>query len=224
MKISRLLCAMGKELLLPTPESGSKKPSAVRPWFLTAVLGIAALIGWLAWPSEPDIGPFELSRADGRSRFYATTYSKMEMPRNLPLSQRLWWAWAKYKQEYRRRYSKPNPAAYSFPAGRLRLSSIEEGLNLCMAVTGTRYLIAVEIVGQGALEFLSTNALNGAQWVAAFENDIQSVPTGCYDYATKRVFHDTLLLIRERPGVVKVVPRKKLAEYQKIGLVKAGSQ
>jgi hypothetical protein len=41
--------------------------------------------------------------------------------------------------------------------------------------------------------------------------------------AKKRNFQDTLLLIRENPRLVKVVPRSKLADYQKAGLVKAGS-
>jgi hypothetical protein len=92
-----------------------------------------------------------------------------------------------------------------------------------MEVSGTQYLIAVEI--GGAVEFGSTNALNGAQWVVAFEHTIEtSNPVICYDYAKKRNFQDTLLLIRERPGLVKVLPRTKLAEYQKAGLVKADSR
>jgi hypothetical protein len=96
-------------------------------------------------------------------------------------------------------------------------------LSQCMEVTGTRYLIAVEV--GGAVEFGSTNALNGAQWVEAFEHAIEtSDPVVCYDYVKKRNFQDTLLLIRERPRVVEVVPRSKLAEYQKAGLVKVGSQ
>jgi hypothetical protein len=79
----------------------------------------------------------------------------------------------------------------------------------------------VEIAG--AVEFGSTNALNGAQWVAAFEHAIEaSNPVICYDWAKRRNFQDTLLVIRERPGVVKIVPRTKLAEYEKAGLVKAG--
>jgi hypothetical protein len=84
-------------------------------------------------------------------------------------------------------------------------------------------LIAVEIAG--VVEFGHTNALNGTQWVAAFEHAIEtSGPVTCYDYARKRNFQDTLLVIRERPGVVKIVPRTKLAEYQKAGLVKAGAR
>ena len=89
-----------------------------------------------------------------------------------------------------------------------------------MEITGTQYLIAVEVAG--AVEFGNTNILNGSQWVAAFEHAIgASDPVVCYDFAKKRNFQDTLLVIRERPGVVKIVPRTKLSEYQKAGLVRA---
>jgi len=86
-----------------------------------------------------------------------------------------------------------------------------------MQVTGTQYFVAVEIAG--AVEFGSTNVLNGAQWVAAFEHAIETSPVLCYDYEKKRNFEDTLLLIREKGGLVKVVPRSKLADYEKAGLV-----
>lgn len=210
---------MSTEPPLPTRESGSKNRVAVRPWFVVTVLGMAAFILLLAWPSESGIGLTELSRADGRPRFYATTYSKTQAPPNLTLGQRLFWAW----EQYQRRHGKRNPTAYSFPASPVQLCSVHGLLSQCMEVTGTRYLIAVEIAG--AVEFGSTNALNGVQWVAAFEHAVEtSNPVICYDFAKKRNFQDTLLLIRERPGLVKVVPRSKLAEYQKAGLVKAGSR
>jgi hypothetical protein len=129
------------------------------------------------------------------------------------------WEWG----QYRKHHGKRNPAAYSFPGSGVRLCGIQPLLNQCMEVSGTRYLIAVEIAG--AVEFGGTNALNGAQWVAAVEHAIEtSGPVVCYDYAKKRNFQDTLLLIHERPGLVKVVPRSKLTEYQKAGLVKAGSR
>jgi len=210
---------MSTEPCLLTPESGAKKRVALRPWFVAIVLGIAAFYGWLFWPTESGTDPFELSRADGRPRFYATTYSKMEVPPNFSLRERLFWAWG----QYQRRHGKRNPVAYSFPATPVRLCSISGSLSQCMEVCGTRYLIAVEIAG--AVEFGNTNALNGAQWVAAFERAIEaSEPVVCYDYAKKQNFQDALLVIRERRGVVKIVPRTKLAEYQNAGLVKAGSR
>jgi hypothetical protein len=89
-----------------------------------------------------------------------------------------------------------------------------------MEVTGTHYYVAVEVAG--GIEFGHTNVLNGAQWVAAFERAIEASDSViCYDFASKRNFQDRLLVIHERPGVVKVVPRTRLADYQKAGLVKA---
>jgi hypothetical protein len=133
--------------------------------------------------------------------------------------QRIAWEWWQLK----RRFSGPNPRAYTFAASRVQPISITGLLNQCMHVTGTKYLVAVEI--GGGIEFGNTNTLNGAQWVAAVEQAIGSSNlVVCYDYGTKRNFQDTLLLIRERPGVVKVVPQTKLVDYQKAGLVKAGAR
>lgn len=203
----------------PTPENVSKKRPAVRVWFVGVVLCCAALFAWAAWPSDPQNTPYELSRADGKSRFYVTAYPKTQRPANLSLRQRLVWEWT----EYRHRHRKRNPSAYSFAARPVELCSIQGLLNQCMEVSGTQYLIAVEIAG--AVKFGSTNSLNGTQWVAAFEHALEtSGPVVCYDYAKKRNFHDTLQLIRETPGVVKVVPRTKLAEYRKVGLVKEERQ
>jgi len=88
-----------------------------------------------------------------------------------------------------------------------------------MEMTGTKYFVAVEV--GGVIDFGNTNVLIGTQWVAAVEHTIESSgPVVCYDFGTRRNFEDTLVLIRERPGVVKVVPRTKLDEYKKAGLVK----
>jgi hypothetical protein len=199
-------------------EGGSKKRPAVRLWIVAAALFMAALILWLAWPSNLQSDPYDLSRADGRSRFWATTYSKAEPQANLSARQRLIWKWMQYK----RRHAKPNPAAYTFHATPIQHDSYQGLLNQVMEVTGTQYLIAVEI--SGALDFGHRNALNGTQWAAAIEHTIEtSQPVICYDYAKKRNFEDTLLLIRDEPGVVKIVPRAKLADYQKAGLVKSAS-
>jgi hypothetical protein len=206
---------MSTEPVPPAHESESNKQPAVRLWFVGTVLAVAALSLWLGWPStSAGIDPYVLSCADGKSRFWATAYTRMQQPANLSLHQRVSWTWTQYK----RRHAKPNPAAYTFPATPVRLCSIGGLLNQCMEVNGTQYLIAVEI--GSAVEFGNTNALSGAQWVAAFEQAIEtSNPVICYDYTRKRNFQDTLLLIREKPGVVKVVPRTKLAEYRKAGLV-----
>jgi hypothetical protein len=125
-------------------------------------------------------------------------------------------AWGNFQA----RHGKRRLIGMSFPATPVRLCAIQGLLNQCMEVTGTRYLIAVEI--GGAVEFGHTNVLNGAQWAAAFENAVQSSKSVmCYDYSNKDDFVDSVLFIREKPGLVKVVPRSKLAAYQEAGLVDA---
>jgi hypothetical protein len=214
---------MSPESPLPVQESVSKPQPALRPFVLVIALILAAYIGWLFWPSNPEDNAFDLSRADGRSRFYTTTYPRMGMSPTLSLSQRLLCTLVQTWMQYQRRHGKRNPSAYSFPASPVQLCSIHGLLNQCMEVSGTHYLIAVEVAG--AVEFGSTNTLNGAQWVAACEHAIEaSDPVVCYDFAEKTSFQDTLLLIREQPGVIKIVPRTKLADYHKAGLVKEGPQ
>ncbi len=200
---------------LPNSENSFPTRTLFRPWFLAIALLLAALFGWLAWPADKGISAYELSRADGKSRFYATAYPKIEPPPNLTMRGRLFWKW----YQLQRRYRKRTPTAYTFPPSPVQPCSIDGLLNQCMEVSGKQYLIAVEIAG--AVEFGHTNVLNGAQWVAAFEHALESSgPVICYDFAKKRNFQDTLVLIREQPRLVKVVPRSKLAEYQKAGLLR----
>jgi hypothetical protein len=89
-----------------------------------------------------------------------------------------------------------------------------------MEVTGTRYLMAYEAAA-GSVQFGHSNVLNGAQWVAAFEATLQTNQPECFDHAAKGIRRENLLLIREKPGVVKVIPPSRLADYQKAGLVDA---
>ena len=197
-----------------SPES--KNRLAIRAWVVAPVLILAAFVLCLAWPREND--PFELSRADGKPRFFATAYSKTPVPPNLPLAERLVREWYQYK----RHHGTPNPASWSFPATPVQLCSIHGLLSQCMEVAGKTIPDRGKRLGAAFVEFGSTNALNGAQWVAAFERAIEtSDGVLCTDLAKGQGFRDKLLLIRETPRVVKVVPRSRLAEYQKLGLVKA---
>ncbi len=88
-----------------------------------------------------------------------------------------------------------------------------------MEMSGTKYLTAVEAVG-GTVDFGSTNTLNGAQWIAAFERAITNQAVLCSGFTDHRTFTDELVLIREKPKLVKVVPRTKLAKYQMAGMIK----
>ena len=79
--------------------------------------------------------------------------------------------------------------------------------------------MAVEIAGP--VSFGSTNTLSGSQWTAAVEHTLETTDKMlCYDYAQNLNFEDSLLLIRESPGEVKIVPRTKLAAYQNAGMIK----
>ena len=191
------------------------KQPRIRPWFLVTVIAIAVFVGWVTWPDESGTNPLELSRGDGKPRFHATSYSKIEFPPGTGLYERIVWTWL----DFRRRHSKKNPAAYSFSPRPIQSHSISGMLNQCMEVTGTQYLISVEVLG-GTFDFNNTSPLTGSQWVAAIEGALQTNIVDCFDYTKKRRFEDTLLLIRERPDLVKVVPRSKLSEYQNAGLVK----
>jgi len=195
-------------------ESGPKKRPALRPLFVVGTICAAVFFGWVLWPSTQEEEAHDLSRADGRSRFCVTSYSKRQMPPNLTLRQRLFWLW----MEYNRRRGKPL-GTFSFPAASVRSCSIQGLLYQCMEVTGTRYLIAVEIVG--TVDFGTTNVLTGGQWVQAFERAIESSKSViCYAYGKKRNLEDTLLVIHERPGLVKILPASKFADDQKAGLVR----
>ncbi len=204
---------------LPEPPDGSEKRRAIRPWLLVLTFTFALVSAWLLWPRGPEPSPYDLSRQDGRPRFDTTRYPKIETrkPANFTVSQRLLLAWNRLKQ----RRTKQNPIAYPFAARPVEPCSIHALLNQCMEVSGTQYLIAVEIAG--GVDFGHTNVLNGAQWVAAVEHALEtSKPVVCYDFAKKRNFEDGLLLIHDTPGQVKVVPKTKLPDYQKAGLVKTG--
>jgi hypothetical protein len=72
-------------------------------------------------------------------------------------------------------------------------------------LTGTRYLIAREAV-ERTVNFGTTNTLNGTQWTAALERALRG---------------DGLLMLSNKAGVVKVIPKDNLEEYRKAGLVKA---
>lgn len=137
---------------------------------------------------------------DGRPAFVPTAYASWEVPRTAPLKQRLFMAYLKFREKWGRK----NPAAYRFPPSPVQLCSVQGLLDECMQVTGTRYLIAREALGW-TVDFGHTNTLNGSQWVAAFEQTLRA---------------DGLLLLTNKPGVVKVIPRSKLQDYRKAGLVK----
>ena len=125
-------------------------------------------------------------------------------PSNLPLNARLGMTYYQLKDTLGLR----NPANWTIPAFRSNDSGffLCQGLNMCMRMSGKRYLVAREAPNR--IPFGPTNTLNGAQWVAAFEQAARS---------------NGLVLIPESRRVVKVIPKEKLEEYRKAGLIKRGT-
>ena len=154
--------------------------------------------------SEPRVFSSETLPKDNCPAFVSTPRPTVDLGplSNLPLQTKLFAAYLKLKM--RIAPPKPNPAAYTFPPRAEGRCSVHGLLSQCTQVTGTNYLIAREAL-RDPTYFGHSKTLNGAQWVAAFERALQQ---------------DGYDLIRERSGVVKVIPKDVVAEYEKAGLIK----
>jgi hypothetical protein len=173
----------------------------VRVLLLASVLvglGIVWCSGVLEPRSDEVSSPTLLP--DGRPAFVIASRLDARVPPNAILADRL----AVARQNLYTRLRKKNPAAWTFRAFPIQPYSAYALLSECRRVTGKRYLIAREV---GHVAFGSTNILSGAQWVAAVEQALRD--SGC-------------LLLTNKTGEVKVIPKAKLDEYRKAGLVKSG--
>jgi hypothetical protein len=95
------------------------------------------------------------------------------------------------------------------------LCLIQGMLNQCMEVSGVRYLMP-PFVAAGSVRFGSTNALNGPQWVAAFEKALQTGTPEWWDAEQKKMRDENLVLIRfPEQRTVLVLPQDKAAEFQR---------
>jgi RNA polymerase sigma factor (sigma-70 family) len=103
----------------------------------------------------------------------------------------------------------------TFPPEPVQLCSISGLLNQCMELSGWQYLID-KSVAPGSVEFGgSAQPLNGEQWLAAFENALQTKTPEWWDAKTKKFRRENLVLIRyPNQKIVLVLPPEKAAEYQ----------
>ncbi len=102
-----------------------------------------------------------------------------------------------------------NPARTTIWASTNQEWRVYQALNYCTQITGRRYLVAREGLGMSRSVSVGTNAnLTGDVWVAAMEQSLRD---------------RGWLLITNGGRRVAVVPRDKLEEYRKAGLVKGGS-
>jgi hypothetical protein len=202
-----------------TPESAGPPARSRRGWRLGFIIvcGLAILLGgWCVCQAMWEEQDAKERPWDGRPVFVETTYPTAGLPANAGPLQRLWIAYVNFQM----RHGKKNPGNYTFGGRPATPCSVHGLLNQCMTITGTRYLMAKE-VSAGSVSFGHSNTLNGAQWVAAFEAALQTNRPEYFEYSGKTMRRENLLLIREKAGVVKVIPPSRLAEYQKAGLVSA---
>ncbi|HTR43659.1 MAG TPA: sigma-70 family RNA polymerase sigma factor [Pseudomonadales bacterium] len=105
---------------------------------------------------------------------------------------------------------------WTFPASPIQLCSISGLLNQCMNLTGWQYLIDKNVAA-GNIQFGNAKPLNGEEWVAAFENALQSNKPQWYDPKTKKFRVENLVLIRyPDQKIVLVLPPEKAAQYQNL--------
>ncbi|HEY1718609.1 MAG TPA: sigma-70 family RNA polymerase sigma factor [Verrucomicrobiae bacterium] len=99
-------------------------------------------------------------------------------------------------------------------ASPVQLCSISGLLNQCMEISGWRYLIDKD-VSAGTVKFGSQKEMTGEEWVAAFENALQTGKPEWWDGKTKRMHRENLVLIRfPEQKTVLVLPKDKSAKYQ----------
>jgi len=142
-------------------------------------------------------------------RFVVTTKPRFGLPANAPLKDRVFIWWLKLRQKY----GKPHPLSYSFGASPQISCSIQGLLNQCMEVGGVRYVIAKDVAA-GSVMFGHTNTLNGAEWVKAFTEALQTGQPEWWDPHGRTFRKENLLLLTNGPRTVMVIPKDMAGEFQ----------
>jgi len=107
-----------------------------------------------------------------------------------------------------------HPLNYTFPIEKVQRCSINGLLNQCMEVSGWRYLMDKEVAA-GDVQFGCPKVYNGEEWVAAFENALQTNTPEWWVAKKKGFRRENLVLIRfPKEKTVLVLPQEKAAKYQ----------
>lgn len=153
----------------------------------------------------PTYGKLAVWPEDGRPFFADIVRPEKQkiwgtLPPSVPLKIRLSVAYANLRDYL-------NPAASRAPTWQAQQGDLRFLLRHCANINGKRYLVPIEALRLDAqtVYFGNTNTLNGAQFVAAVEKAMNDAGW---------------LLIPENRRLVKVIPKDKLEEYRKAGLVK----
>ena len=178
--------------------------SSAGRWLLGAVILILLLAGALLMNLPSRKSPLLMD-----PRFVVTTKPSFGVPANAPFKDRVFVWWMQFQQKH----GKPHPLSYSFGASPPTRCSIHGLLNQCTDATGVRYVIAKDVAA-GAVMFGHTNTLNGAQWVNAFTEALQNGQPEWWDSQTEKFRKENLVLLTNSPGMVLVLPREMLWEFQ----------
>jgi RNA polymerase sigma factor (sigma-70 family) len=96
----------------------------------------------------------------------------------------------------------------------VQLCSVSGLLNQCMEISGWHYLIDKNVVA-GAVKFGPLKEMTGKEWVAAFENALQTGTPEWWDGKTKHMHRENLVLIRfPEQRTILVLPKDKAIKYQ----------
>ncbi len=144
------------------------------------------------------------------SRFVLTTLPQFGVPPNAPLKTRIF-VWL---MRVHQRFGKPRPAAHSFAPSAPSRCSIHGLLNQCMEVSGVRYVIAKDVAA-GSVQFGHTNTLNGAQWVKAFTDALQTRQPEWWDSQARTFRKEDLVLLTNGATTVLVLPKEMAPEFQR---------
>ncbi|MEI6784891.1 MAG: hypothetical protein WCQ21_28680 [Verrucomicrobiota bacterium] len=204
---------MGGTITMKSHTAGSNPCGVVQPcgarstsprWLSKAAvvrLSIAALpaLAAVVWASALFFNhSSDFLQKGGGLEFVMTRHTNREAPANATLKQRLVVAYVNLLDRMR----KKNPATALYVPSPIHACSVHAMLDECAELSGKRYLIAREALV--VVYFGHTKTLNGAQWVAAFERALRD---------------NGMLVLSNRGRAIKVVPKTKLDEYRKAGLV-----
>jgi hypothetical protein len=180
-------------------------------FILVSLAGFLGLMGLLFFLTPPAPKPIPALPFDDKV-FVATTPISLAPP--APPATAPFYSRAQYFVFDRLRdLWGPKSSSWTFSASPKRACGVQGLLNQCASVSGTRYLMPPG-VAVGIVQFGNTNTLDGPQWVAAFEKDLQKGDAQYLDLPTKqmRPTHFALLRFPAQKTVV-VLPESGAADF-----------